>query len=66
LPLELGRAAIQNRVNDLKSLDVVSCIECGSCSYVCPAKIQLVQLMRLGKAHVRNASVPAHAKKGAV
>jgi electron transport complex protein RnfC len=65
LPLELGRAAIQNRVDDLKSLDIVSCIECGSCSYVCPAKIQLVQLMRLGKAHVRTASAAA-AKKGAV
>lgn len=66
LPLELGRASIQNRVDDLKSLDLPACIECGSCAYVCPAKIHLVQLMRLGKVLIRNAAVPPAAKKGAV
>ena len=30
-----------------------SCIECGSCSYVCPAKRPLTQTMRLAKATLR-------------
>jgi electron transport complex protein RnfC len=27
----------------------MDCIECGACSYVCPAHIPLVQGMRIGK-----------------
>lgn len=34
------------------SLGAMDCIECGSCSYVCPARIQLVQRFRLTKSHV--------------
>jgi len=34
----------------------MDCIECGSCAYVCPAKINLVQSIRLGKAQVRQAA----------
>ena len=26
-----------------------SCIECGACSYICPAKRQLAQMFRVGK-----------------
>jgi electron transport complex protein RnfC len=29
------------------------CIECGSCSYVCPARIKLVQRFRVGKQRLR-------------
>jgi electron transport complex protein RnfC len=28
---------------------ILDCIECGSCSYVCPSKINLVHFMKLGK-----------------
>ena len=30
-----------------------SCIECGSCTYVCPAKRTLVQSFRLAKKQLR-------------
>lgn len=34
----------------------MDCIECGSCTYICPAKRYLVQNIKLGKAQVRLAS----------
>ena len=30
-----------------------SCIECGSCAYICPSKIPLVHYFRIGKAELR-------------
>jgi electron transport complex protein RnfC len=48
---------------------LLDCIECGSCTYVCPARIKLVQRFRVGKQRLRarqallaerqKASVPA-------
>jgi electron transport complex protein RnfC len=32
---------------------LVDCIECGSCTYVCPARIKLVQRFRIGKQRLR-------------
>ncbi|MEJ2054984.1 MAG: 4Fe-4S dicluster domain-containing protein, partial [Calditrichaceae bacterium] len=32
---------------------IMDCIECGSCSYVCPADRRLVHWMRLGKNIIR-------------
>jgi electron transport complex protein RnfC len=29
------------------------CMECGSCTYVCPARIKLVQRFRIGKQRLR-------------
>ncbi len=37
-------------------LGVMNCIECGCCSYVCPAKRPLTQMMRLSKDQIRKAA----------
>lgn len=47
---EMGDA---ERLNDLK---VMQCMECGSCSFVCPAHRPLAFMNKLGKALVREAS----------
>ena len=36
-------------VDELNALKVNLCIECGCCSYVCPAKRQLVVTNKLSK-----------------
>ena len=59
LPLELNRSALKNDSSSLNSLSVAACIECGCCSYVCPAKIHLVQAIRLGKTQTRLAAARA-------
>ncbi len=36
----------------LENEHVMDCIECGSCSYTCPANVPLLDFIRLGKANV--------------
>ena len=40
-------------VSGLKKLNVMTCMECGSCAFNCPAHKHLVQTIREGKAMVR-------------
>jgi electron transport complex protein RnfC len=62
-PAQLGLLA-RNREHDRMAaeLHLMDCFECGSCSFVCPAHIPLVQQFRVAKAAVRKA---AAAKSGA-
>ncbi len=49
--------ALRLKNNDsLNSLNVNYCMECGCCSYVCPAKRPLTQIMRTAKAEIRRQS----------
>jgi len=31
----------------------MSCVECGSCSYNCPGKVEIVQYIRVAKNYIR-------------
>ncbi len=58
-PLKLDPRAIEraykiNSGEDLEKLHVDLCMECGCCSYICPAKRPLVQTNKLAKAVLRN------------
>jgi electron transport complex protein RnfC len=35
-----------------EALGAMACIECGSCAYLCPAAIPLVQHLRLAKSRI--------------
>ena len=49
-------AAYQNGdVTAMDKLDVLTCIECGCCSYSCPAHRYIVQVMRMAKSTVNRA-----------
>ncbi len=52
MPTDLARFSEHREVDRLEDYNVLDCIECGSCSYICPAKIPLVEWIRLGKAEV--------------
>jgi electron transport complex protein RnfC len=52
-PSRLAAVVRHERVEELRELNVLDCFECASCSFVCPSHIPLVQLMRVGKAMVR-------------
>jgi len=41
-----------NNVAELKKLNVMSCIECGCCTYSCPAKIRLLDYCKIAKAEI--------------
>lgn len=49
VPTWLAKAYKANDVETLKKLNVNLCMECGCCSYVCPAKKQLSFTHKMGK-----------------
>ena len=52
VPKVLGQFVKHGRYDDANSYHILDCIECGSCSYVCPAHINLVHLVKFGKLKV--------------
>ena len=44
-----------NRVDELERLNLLACLECGSCAFTCPGKLPLVERFRKGKAMLREA-----------
>ena len=48
-PRDIERAVLEKDFARTEELYVSSCMECGVCSYVCPAKRPLVQAIRLAK-----------------
>lgn len=52
-PREIARAYKLGSVEDLRTLHVDLCMECGCCSYICPAHRPLVQTNKLAKALLR-------------
>ena len=55
VPSLLARYVETKRYELCREWGISDCMECGSCAYVCPAKIDLVQYMRLGKTRLLNA-----------
>jgi electron transport complex protein RnfC len=49
MPLEFVKCANANMPDRAKGFYVEDCMECGSCSYVCPAKIPIVQNIKFLK-----------------
>ena len=56
LPTELETAYDRRDVEELKKLKVNLCMNCGACSFVCPAKRNLSEKNQLAKLFLRNAS----------
>ncbi len=56
VPTKLALASRHDSVDVMQKYHINACMECGCCGYVCPASLPLVQLIRVGKVKVRNAS----------
>lgn len=52
-PRDIERAVLAGDFGRTEDLYVTSCMECGVCSYVCPARRPLVQAIRLAKKTLR-------------
>ena len=55
-PAMVETALTLGNYEKLNSLNINYCMECGCCSYVCPAKRPLTQVMRTAKAEIRRQS----------
>ncbi len=53
LPLYMNMYAKKSQWHDTEELRLLDCMECGSCQYICPARIPLVQQFRSAKFEVR-------------
>ena len=42
-------------LEELEKANVMDCLECGACSYICPGRLHLVQTFRTGKQKINNA-----------
>lgn len=49
LPFELNNLIKIRNFSKAKQLNILECIECGCCAYVCPAKIKLVHTFKFAK-----------------
>ena len=56
-PLLFARFAQFEKWNEIKEHNLLECIECGSCQYVCPSNRPLVEGIRIGKAKIRSMSL---------
>lgn len=52
MPADIETAFEQGRIEELAALKVNLCMECGCCSFICPARRPLVQTNKLAKAKV--------------
>jgi len=52
LPNFIGDYAAHERFDSAERYNVLDCMECGICAYVCPAKRPLVQLVKHAKAQL--------------
>jgi len=52
-PSRLGALARVKYYDDMLDYHIMDCMECGSCSYVCPSNIPLVQRFRAAKGLIR-------------
>lgn len=51
-PFLISQTAKRGAYSDCEAMYVTDCIECGSCSYSCPAKISLLDYIKVAKAEV--------------
>jgi electron transport complex protein RnfC len=56
-PSQLGMLARVGEYDEMLNYHILDCMECGSCSYVCPSNIPLVQRFRVAKGLLREKAV---------
>jgi len=52
MPNDLAKLIEYEKYEEAHKLGVLDCIECGSCSFICPSKIRHVHLFKYGKLEV--------------
>ena len=64
-PALIVRELKAGNIEKAKSFGLMDCIECGCCAFICPAKVNLIQRIRLGKGIVRQKMAEEKAKSAA-
>jgi electron transport complex protein RnfC len=56
VPSRLGLLAKKGLYDEMKETNLMDCMECACCSFVCPSAIPLVQSFRVAKSALRERS----------
>ena len=64
MPLYRHMYAEKRAWHELEGYNIMDCMECGSCNYICPARIHLVQSFRMAKFEIRGLAAKQKAKEG--
>jgi electron transport complex protein RnfC len=64
-PVLIIRALKENNIDEAIKMGLMDGVECGSCGFVCPARVNLIQHFRIGKAIVREQRAAEKAKADA-
>lgn len=68
-PLFMYQYASKGMVDELNDAHIMDCMECGACSYICPARMHLTHMFKTGKQLVKDKAAAdraaAEAKKKA-
>ena len=62
VPSRLSVLAEAGRYDDMPGMHVIDCIECGCCTYTCPARRPIVHHVKLGKWMMQQAARKAKAE----
>jgi electron transport complex protein RnfC len=54
MPTSIAQAVRHDQLDLARRLDLEACCECGCCAYECPARVPLVQYLRIGKQAVHD------------
>ena len=65
MPLYMRMYSTKRDWHTVESYNIMDCMECGSCNYVCPARIHLVQTFRMAKFEIRQEAAKQKAKEAA-
>ncbi len=65
MPTSIARFVDNEKWNEAREYGAMDCIECGSCSYICPAKRKLVESIKFGKTVLNRMRAEEQAKKKA-
>ena len=65
MPTTISNLVQFDRLDDAKSYGILDCMECGSCSFVCPAKRRMVEYIKFGKARLAAIRAAEQAKQRA-
>lgn len=65
-PVLIAQALARNDLDDAIRCGLNDCVLCGTCSYICPARVQLVQKFKVGKMLARERMMKEKAKQEAM
>jgi Na+-translocating ferredoxin:NAD+ oxidoreductase subunit C len=65
IPTTISNLVELGRIDEAQNYGAFDCMECGSCSFICPAKRRLVEYIKFGKAQIAAKRAAEQARKKA-